>query len=442
MKMTRFLFIILSACIVFFASDLRAQKKWTLEECINYALEHNIEIKRRSVTAEQAENNYKQSKFEYLPTVNGRASHDINSGKTYVYDLNKYINTDYQYSQFSLSSGVTLFDGLETRNRVQKRKFDMLAQLESIKEAKYDVKMNVATYYLNVLSKQEQKKIKREQLNVTLEQIEQTQQQVEVGNKAKGDLLEIKAQAARERVELTRAENELKMAYIDLTQLMNLDSTQNFTIHAPEQDTLKPDETIQTADIVYNKSVEAFPTVKNYEYQVESSEENLQMIKGRRYPRLDFGVNFNTYFNENVDVVYGDQIDGNFSMIAGVQLNIPIFNNRSVENQIQNARLNIKDSKYRLKESKQNLFKSIQRARNEAIAAYKDYQANVEAVSFSREAFNYSEQKYNVGLVDIVEYKVAKKDLTEARLNAAQAKYNYFFRMMLLEFYMGEELEF
>jgi outer membrane protein len=165
-------------------------------------------------------------------------------------------------------------------------------------------------------------------------------------------------------------------------------------------------------------------------------------MKGRRYPRLDVGINFQTYYNNNINQNYQEQVDGNLSMIAGVSLNIPIFNNRYVENQVQNAKLSIEDSKYRLKESKQNLFKNIQRARNEAINAFKDYQANMDAVNASREAFEYAEQKYEVGLVDIVEYKIAKKDLTEARLNAAQAKYNYYFRLMLLEFYMGKELTF
>jgi outer membrane protein len=442
MRISGSLLIIMVAYLLLPGSSVKAQKKWTLEECIEYALDNNIRIKRKSVAAEQAENNFRQSKFEYLPTVNGRASHDFNSGKTYVRDLSEYITKEYQYSQFSITSNLTLFDGLETQNRKQKRKFDMLSQLESIKEAKYDVKMNVATYYLNILSQIEKRKIKREQLNVTLDQIEQTKHQVEVGNKAKGDLLEIKAQAARERMEVTRAKNELKMAYLDLTQLMNLDSANNFKIYAPEYDSLSPQGSVQPADKIYGKSVEEFPTIKNYEYQVQSSLENLQIMKGRRYPRLDVGINFQTYYNNNINQNYQEQVDGNLSMIAGVSLNIPIFNNRYVENQVQNAKLSIEDSKYRLKESKQNLFKNIQRARNEAINAFKDYQANMDAVNASREAFEYAEQKYEVGLVDIVEYKIAKKDLTEARLNAAQAKYNYYFRLMLLEFYMGKELTF
>jgi len=444
MRISRILFIIIATVLVFSLQNTNAQKKWTLEECIRYALDNNINIKREKVSAEQFKNDYNQSKFELLPDVNGSARHSYRSGKTFNYDVQEYVNEDYHYGQIQLNSGLTLFKGLENQNRIKMRNFNLKRQLENIKKAKYDVTMNVATYYLNILSNQEQKQIKEEQLNVTLEQIEQTKQQVDVGNKAKGDLLEIKAQAARERVELTRAKNELRMAYVDLTQLMNLDSTKNFTVYFPEKDTISGRETLNSADAIYEESVNEFPAIKSAEFNLKSSEKNLDMMKGRRYPELSIGMGFFTYYNEipknQFDISYNEQIEENISMVAELQLNIPIFNKRRVHNQIQNAKLALNDSRLQLEQQKQNLYKDIQRARNEAISAYDDYRANIEAVNSSQEAFNYTEQKYEVGLVDVVEYKVAKKDLTEAKLNASQAKYNYFFRLMLLEFYRGEEL--
>ena len=444
MRIPRILFIMIATLLVFFLQKANAQEKWTLEECIRYALDNNINIKREKISAEQFRNDYNQSKFEFLPSVNGSAKHSFRSGKTFSYDVLDYVNQEYHYGQMQLNSGLTLFNGLENQNRMKMRKFNLNRQLEDIEKAKYDVTMNVATYYLNILSKQEQKQIKKEQLNVTLDQIDQTRQQVNVGNKAKGDLLEIKAQAARERVELTRAENELRMAYVDLTQLMNLDSTENFAVHFPEKDTISGRETLKSVDAIYEESVKEFPAIKSAEFNLRSSEKNLDMMKGRRYPELSIGIGFFTYYDEipkdNFGISYNEQIDENMSMVAELQLSIPIFNNRRVHNQIQNAKLTLDDSRLQLEEQKQNLYKDIQRARNEAISAYEDYRANIEAVNSSQEAFNYTEQKYEVGLVDIVEYKVAKKDLTEAKLNASQAKYNYFFRLMLLEFYRGEEL--
>ena len=444
MRLSRISFIIIATVFVLFLQKTSAQDKWTLEECIRYALDNNINIKREKVSADQFRNDYNQSKFEFFPDVNGSAKHSYRSGKTFSYDVLEYVNQEYHYGQIQLNSGLTLFNGLENQNRMKMRKFNLNRQLENIEKAKYDVTMNVATYYLNILSKQEQKQIKKEQLNVTLEQIEQTKQQVNVGNKAKGDLLEIKAQAARERVELTRARNELKMAYVDLTQLMNLDSLDNFTVYFPDKDTISGRETLKSADAIYEESVDEFPAIKGAEFNLKSSEKNLDMMKGRRYPELNIGIGFFTYYDEipknQFDISYNEQVEENMSMVAELQLNIPIFNNRRVHNQIQNAKLALEDSRLQLEKQKQNLYKDIQRARNEAISAYEDYKANIEAVNSSQEAFNYTEQKYEVGLVDIVEYKVAKKDLTEAKLNASQAKYNYFFRLMLLEFYRGEEL--
>lgn len=445
MKMNRLIIILGFALLSISAMHVKAQDTWTLEECIQYALEHNIEIKRRNISAEQAENNHQQSKFELFPDLNGNASHSFRSGKNFNYDVLDYVNQDYQYGQFGLHSNLNIFNGLETQNRIKQEKYNMLSQLESIKEARYDVTMNIVTYYLNVLANIEQKQIKEEQLQVTLDQIEKTQQEVEVGNKAKGDLLEIEAQAARERVELTQAKNDLRMAYLDLTQLMNLDSADKFQVYIPEEESLQPDASVKSADIIYKESVKQFPTIKNAEFQVKSSEKNLAIMKGRRYPSLDFDIQVGSYYNElrkeQLNLGYDKQMEENLSMIMQLSLNIPIFNNRLVSNQIQNARLSLEDSRFQLQENKQNLFKNIQRARNEAIAAYEDYQANREAVESSQEAFNYARERYDVGLVDIVEYKVAKKDLTEAKLNAAQAKYNYFFRIKILEFYMGKELQ-
>lgn len=446
MRISGSLLIISFVYLLLLGSGIKAQEKWTLEECIQYALDNNIRIKRENVSAKQLENDYNQSFFEFLPEVNGSAKHSFRSGKTFSYDVLDYVNQEYHYGQVQLNSNLTLFNGLENQNRRKKRKFDLKSQLAGIEEAKYDVKMNITTYYLNVLSKHEQKQIKKEQLNVTIDQIEKTKQQVQVGNKAKGDLLEIKAQAARERVELTRAKNELKMAYVDLTQLMNLDSIKNFSVYFPEKDTITGEETVKSADAIYNESVDDFPSINYAEFQLKSSEKNLEIMKGRRYPDLNLGFGVFTYYNEirknQFDIAYDEQIDENLSMIAEIRLSIPIFSNRQIHNKIQNAKLSVEDSRLQLKERKQNLYKDIQRARNEAISAYDDYKANIEAVNSSREAFQYAKEKYDVGLVDIVEYKVAKKDLTEARLNAAQAKYNYYFRLMLLEFYRGKELTF
>jgi outer membrane protein len=342
-----------------------------------------------------------------------------------------------------VNSDVTIFKGLQKQNTIKKNKFDMMAQLNKVEEAKHDMKMNVVTYYLNVLSNKEQKRIKEEQLKVTLDQIDKTKQQVEVGNKAKGDLLEIKAQAAKERVELTDARNQLRMSKINLIQLMNLDSLNGFDIETPSDLTVEETEQLMSTESIYDESVKEFPTIKNAEYLLKSSEKNLAIMKGMRYPELSLGLQVQTRYNELSTEIfpYRTQLEENAFVVAQLSLNIPIFDRMNIKNNIDNARLTVKDSRYQLKEFKQNLYKNIQRARNEAISAYENYQSNKEAVKSMEEAFEYTKEKYNVGLVDVIDYRIAKNNLTEARSNLSNAKYNYIFRLKLLEFYMGQQMD-
>jgi outer membrane protein len=282
----------------------------------------------------------------------------------------------------------------------------------------------------------------QEQLDVTMDQIEKTREQVKVGNKAKGDLLEIKAQAARQRVELTRAKNALRMAYVDLAQLMNLDSIRDFRVEIPEDLEIQTEKLIQPADTIYSTSVENFPTIQNARYQLKSSEEYLDITKGRLLPTLSFRSSYYTYYNELSQPSYAEQIrEINPNLNLQLVLSIPIFDKMRRYNEISNAKLLVKDAQYQLREQKQELFKTIQKAVNEAQAAYEDYQSSRESVESNEEAFKYTREKYDVGLVDAVEFKIATNELSRARSNAANAKYNYIFRLKILEFYLGQEMQ-
>jgi len=419
-------------------------KKWTLEDCINYALDNNINVKRQMLLAEQQRNNKKQKKFNILPSIEASGRHSFQSGKTINYDTYSYVNQDYNYEQMSVSGDITLFNGLENLNAIKRSKYDLLAQLESIKEAKYNVTLNVMTNYLNVLSSIEQKRIREEQLKVTLEQIEQTRQQVELGNVAKGELLKIKSQAATERVSLTNAKNDLKIAYLDLMQLMNLDTAANFNIQIPDHLKMKDTSDIRTADNIFSQAVKEYPSIQNARYQLESNKQNLKIQKSRLLPNITFSAYYGTYYNElsNTLFPYETQLKENANLALTLRLNIPIFDKFRKKTSINNAKIDIKDTRYLLEESKQNLHKNIQRARNEATAAYKNYLSNQEAVKSSEETFTYTEERYNLGLVDLVEYRIAKNDLSRAKSDLVYAKYNYIFRLKILDFYLGKELKF
>lgn len=434
--------LLILAVLLAIAQNTQAQKNWSLEECIDYALDNNINIKRQKVGADQAANNHQQARRNLLPSASANVSHSYNFGKTLNRDIYEYVNQEFQYGDASASTSVTVFDGLRKINTIKKRKYEMLAQLERIDEARYDVTMNVVTYYLTVLSAMEQKDIREEQLAVTMEQIEQVEQQIQVGKKARGELLEIKAQAASERADLTAAKNELDMAYVDLAQVMNLDTAGQFTIEMPENLEITGKQNIKPTDTVYSRALSDFPSIQRAQYELESARKNLKVTKGTYMPELSFGAGISSYFSSLSEPTYIRQMrDINVRTGLQLSLNIPIFNQFNRRTNVANARLNVEDNQLMLQEQKQNLYKKIQRAHNEAKAAFENYQANREALESYQQAFEYAEERYEVGLVDAVEYRIAKNDLARARSNLSQSKFNFIFRLKILEFYMGKAME-
>ena len=442
MKLYRYSILVIAAIMLILPVDALSQKEWTLEECIQYALDNNINIKRQEVRADQSSNNHKQAWLDLLPSASASFTHSNRFGKSLNEDTYEYVNEQFQYGSGGAGADLNLFNGWESINMIKMRRYEMLAQLEQIEEARYNVTMNIVTYYLMVLSAIEQKNIREEQLAVTLEQIEQVQQQIEVGKKARGELLEIKAQAASERADLTRAKNDLTMAYVDLAQLMNLDSVDQFRVRVPKQLEVSKEQPVKETDSVYSEAVKDFPTIQMAAYQLEGAKKNLKVTKGDFYPQLSLTSQISSYYSELAPLSNWEQFrEANVRSYIGLTLRIPLFNQLNKFTRVANAKLDVQNNKLMLEEQKQNLYKDIQRARNEAIAAYENYQANLEAVESYEEAFNYAEERYEVGLVDAVQYRIAKNDLSRARSNVANSKYNFIFKMKILEFYMGQEMQ-
>ncbi len=446
MKSIRILLIIITSISLFTVSE--AQETWTLEDCINYAIENNITVKRQELTAESAEKTHFQSLMEILPNANVNGNHYYNSGKTLNTETYTYENQSFQGGSISATTEITVFNGLQNFNTIKKNKYDLLSQLQTVEKVKNDITLNVSTAYLQILLNKELRDNAQQQLDITSEQIEKTKKLVEIGNAAKGDLLQIESQAAMEKAALTDANNNLRISYLDITQLLNLSETDNFEIAFPEIPDITLSNEISDVTTVFSEAVGFLPEIKSAELMLKSSEKNLAISYGRISPSIFFGYQYQSRYNEIATNIidptsnypYMDQISDNASQAIYVALRVPIFNNWNTGTAISKAKINLADSRLNVNLQKQNLYKSIQQARALAIAAMDRYTANLEAVESMEEAFRYTEQKYEVGLVDILEYKTAKNNLNKTKSDLAQAKYEYIFRTKILEFYRGEQI--
>ena len=446
MRSIRILLILIASVSFFSASN--AQKVWTLEDCINYAIENNITVKRQKLTAETADKAHFQSLMELLPNANANGNHYLNSGKTLNTETYTYENQSFQGGSVNVSTEITVFNGLQNFNTIKKNKYDLLSQLQTVEKVKNDITLNVATAYLQILLNKELRDNAKHQLDITLEQIEKTKKLVEIGNAAKGDLLQIESQAASEKAALTDANNNLKISYLDLTQLLNLAETENFEIMFPEIPDITLSDEISDVNNVFSEAVNFLPEIKSAELMLKSSEKTLAISYGKISPSVFFGYQYQSRYNELATNIadpasnypYMDQIGDNASQVIYIALRVPIFNNWQTGNAISQAKISLSDSRLNLDLQKQNLYKSIQLARAQAIAAMERYIANTEAVESMEEAFRYTEQKYQVGLVDILEYNMAKNNLNQTKSDLSQAKYEYIFRTKILEFYRGEQI--
>ena len=441
--------IIVSLVILVIAPLCFTQEGWSLDDCIKYALENNIEIKRQKLAADLSEYEYKQSKFELLPNLNAGLIHTFSSGRALNTETYKWQDRPNQDGSFGIASNLTLFNGLKNYNTIYKRKFDLLNSLTNVEKLENDITIILTSSYLQILFDQELLEITRSQLTVTELQVKRMQKMVELGNSAKGELLDIIAQRAIENLNVTTAENQLEISILNLTQLLDLDSAENFKILKPQNLEIE-NLSLPPADSFYNSAISSLPQIKGAEYMVNSAEKSLAIAKGDRYPNLFLRSEYYTRYNKasinpsdldplhpTMEYPYPDQINDNQYRSASLNLFIPIFNKKQIETNISHARITLYDSRYKLEQAKQILYKEIQQAHADARAALEKYCSALEAVKASEEAFNYAEQKFNIGVVTSIEFNEAKNNLTRTKSELLKAKYEYIFKTRILDFYRG-----
>lgn len=427
-----------------------AQKQWSLEECISYALENNLQIKRQELNVAYNKNNLHQSYFNTLPNLNGQLSYTNNDGKTLDYstEIPSYVNTNYWYSNMGISSSVTLFGGFQAINNIMKSKYDFLKSESDLETSRNEIALQLALGYLQVLFSKELLEVAKSKLDVTTLQTERTRKMLDAGNVAQGEFLQIKAQESADKTSLINAQNNLSIAYLDLTQLLDLDSVAGFDIVIPNNIEVELLAPLIPVNDIYAIALTSMPQIKSAQYALKSSEKQLSMAWGQVSPSLSlFGNLSSQYFRNAIDQTnptesysFRSQISDYYNKSIGFQLSVPIFNKFQVKNNISNAKLQLKDYQIQLEAEKMALYKEVQQAHADAMAAREKYYSNVEGVKFSEEAFKYTRQKFEVGLVNSVDYSVSQNSLINAKSEMLKAKYEYIFKLKILDLYMDKSL--
>ena len=476
--MRKSIFLAFLTLAIFFrtSSQEPATGLWSIDDCITYAMENNIQIKQTVLNTQYSENLLKQSKLGQIPNLNGSLGYNYSWGRaldetTYRYSNNSQINS----INVGISTSVNLFNGLQVRNTIQQNELNLMSSYADVEKIKNDISLNIAAAYLAILFNKELLTVTQNQLVITEQQVSRTRKMVDAGKLAEGSFLEIQAQYAGEELNLVNAENQLAISLLNLQQTLDLPVDTAFDVYIPRLDDPDENPIVMSAIEVYQIAEQEMPQIRGAQYSLESSEKQLSVAKGSRSPQLYLSGNYNTGYsdvrqqvtgltpitpiigNTSPDFtgtnVYGqmndptlgaypfvDQMVDNRAAGVGLGLSVPIFNGWQVNTSIANARIALESSQLELQSKKLMLYASIQQAHADAFAALKKFRASEQALVSMAESFKYTEKKFEVGLVNTVDYNTSKNQLTSTQSDLLQAKYDFIFRVKILNFYRGEPI--
>ncbi len=465
----------LLATLLLFSSVLTAQQKeWTLEECVNYALENNIQVKQTELDVELSDIEKRDAIGNFVPNLNAQATNAWNTGLTQSATTGILVNQTVRNFSAGVTAGLTLFDGLRNFKQLQRAKISKLSNQYSLDKMKDDIALFVADAYLQVLFNKQNLEVLRAQNQITQEQLGRTQDLVDAGVLPEGDLLEIRATMADEKQRMILAENQIQISLISLAQTLAIQDYQNFDIVDRDYDIFGNEILENSVYEVIEKAKEERSEIRIAEANKELAEMDVEISKGAYLPTLSAFFNYNTRetgqeriigtevdpdnptrtigFVEgtNQQVLTGntipvlgpprpffDQIYINDGITYGFQLNVPILNGFTTRNQVRRNEVNVKRAEYQLEQAELDLEANVYQAYTDANGAFEAYEAALVASEAQAKAFEYATERYDVGLTNAFDFSQAKIRYENTQREALRAKYDYIFKVKVVELYFG-----
>ncbi|MBO4923018.1 MAG: TolC family protein [Bacteroidales bacterium] len=436
--------ILTAALVAAFAAGARAQEHvWTLPQCIDHALENNLSVKRSGLNVEQREIDLNTAENNRLPSVSGSAGQNFSFGRGLTAD-NTYANTNTTNTSFSVGAQVPVFNGFQIKHNIELSKLNLAAATADLEKAKDDIRVAVAQAYVQILYNMEILEVARSQIEIDSLQVVRLTEMASNGMVASADVSAQEATLAQSRVSATQAENNVALAILDLTQLLELPSPEGFRIARPSVEGL---ETVMLMDpeAIYAEAVQFKPAVKAEEIRLDQALKSIDLAKDSFLPSLSLsgGLGTNYYTSSGFPSAgFSSQLKNNFSQYIGLNLSVPIFSHFSNRNQVRNARLQYSSQEIVLDNSRKSLYKEIQQAYYNAVGSQAKYRSSQVAAASAEDAFELAQAKYENGKSGITEFNEAKGRYMSAASNLVQARYEYLYQSKILDFYRGRDLEF
>ena len=436
--------IITAALMLGIAAGAQAQERvWTLPQCIDHALENNLSVKQSGLNVEQKEIDLNSAENDRLPSLSGSAGQNFSFGRGLTAD-NTYANTNTTNTSFSVGAQVPVFNGFQIKHNIELSKLNLAAATADLEKAKDDIRVAVAQAYVQILYDMEILDVAKSQVEIDSLQVVRLTEMAANGKASRAEVSAQEASLAQSRVSATQAGNNLSLAVLDLTQLLELPSPEGFHIARPSVEGLET-AMLMDPEAIYADAVQVKPAVKAEEIRLDQTLKNIDLAKSSFLPSLSLsgGLGTNYYTSSGYPSSgFADQIKNNFSQYIGLNLNIPIFSHFSNRNQVRNARLSYSNQEIMLDNTRKTLYKEIQQAYYNAVGSQAKYRSSQVAAASAEDAFELAQAKYENGKSGITEFNEAKARYMSAESDLVQARYEYLYQSKILDFYRGRDLDF
>ncbi|MEY4835444.1 MAG: hypothetical protein RI980_1559 [Bacteroidota bacterium] len=438
--------------ILFFVSitSFAQEKKWTLKECIYHAIKNNISIKQSELDTQTTAIAKKDAIGNFLPNVAASTSHSWNIGLNQNITTGLLENQTTQFTSANLNANVDIFKGLQNVNQLRKANLAILASQYQLTKMQEDIALNVANAYLQILFNKENLKVQTQQKLLNTKQYNRTVELVDAGNVPKGDLLDIQATMATGNQRVIVAENTLLLSKLSLAQLLQIEDFQNFDISEDDMPTMLSTILNETPEAVIAKAKENRTELKIAETNVALAEKDISIAKGAYLPSLSAFYGFNTRASNSngYQVINGvpyitspkplfDQFSTNKGQNFGLSLNIPIFNGFAVRNNVARTKIALEKSQLAKNQQELDIERNVFTAYTDTKAAKESYEAALQIVKARELAMQYAKDRYEIGMMNIFDYNQSQVAFVNAQSEVLRTKYDYIFRIKILEFYFG-----
>lgn len=434
---------------VLLCTTMTAQtKQWTLQECIDYAMQHNITLQRAKLQLQSAKEDVSQSKAALLPSLNASTSHNLayrpwqDSGMTTV--TNGTVNTKVDKASYNGSYGLnaswTVWNGNRNRNQVKLNKLsEEQAELEAQTTAN-SIQEKIAQLYVQILYLAEAVKVNEESLKTSKKNEDRGREMVNVGKMSKADLAQLSSQRATDEYNIVSAEAQVKNYKLQLKQLLEIVDDSEFDIVIPATTDAQAQAEIPSLMSVYEQALSTRPEIQSAEMAIKSSDVSIDIAKAGRMPTVSLSASAGTSTNSLANNGWGDQMKFNFNSGAGVNVSVPIFDQRQTKTNVNKARIQRESNLLALQDQQKQLYQTIENYWLDATTNQQKFRAAQASVDSEQQSYDLLQEKFNVGLTNIVELMSGKDRLLQAEQNKLQSKYMTILNLQMLKFYQGNNL--